>query len=331
MAKKIVPSEYTEIVKIDDEMNELFDIEAKRRQQKKSLSYIPSFFTTASLPFRNVNKPTFVRKGSNGITLTLMAKENVPFGKYGRLLLSVLTTHAVISTEKGVPVYIQYEKLSDLLNELQLPKSRGPEIREQLDCFCNAQFSFEQKISESKSNYLFKEMYEDGNLPKRDIIVTTKTTGNIRFTEGIQYQEIDDGTADKKCVSFKIILSPEFADFCQAHAVPIDYSVYKEISSAAGKDIYAWLVYRNNAITEPVFVPRQKLVEQFMPTDENSNRNQENVNYYRIIDQLKEIKEKYYPEVKFSIDENGAGITLFKSPTPVIANDTRYALITSDI
>ena len=44
-----------------------------------------------------------------------------------------------------------------------------------------------------------------------------------------------------------------------------------------------------------------------------------------------DIKKKYYKDVK--IDESGStdGITLYPSPTPVIKNDTRYALITSNI
>lgn len=311
-------------------VDQMFEIE-EQRQQKKVLSYIPSFFTTASLPFRNVNSPVFIRKGSNGITLKLTAPENVPYGKYGRLLLSLLTTRAVLSKEKDCAVFIEYEKLQDLLNELQLPKSRGSDIREQLNCFTEASFSFDQKVESVQAGYLFKEIYEDGNYPKGDVKVTTRTTGSIRFTSGVQYKEIEDGSGSNKVGAFKIILSPEFASFCQAHAVPIDYSIYKAIDSAAGKDIYAWLVYRNNGITDPVFIPRAKLVEQFLPVGPDSHPKQENTNYNRILDQLREIKEKYYPEVKFSIDDTGAGITLYKSPTPVLKDDTRYALITSDI
>ena len=187
------------------------------------------------------------------------------------------------------------------------------------------------KITELKAAYLFEELYDKNNIPKQDIIVTTHSTGNIRFTEGVQYKEADDGSGDKKSFAFKIILSPEFAAFCKKHAVPINYTVYKSISSAIGKDIYAWLVYRNNSITEPIFIPRHKLVEQFNPVDDAKNQNQENVSYFRILENIKEIKEKFYPELKFSIDKSGEGITLYKSPAPILANDTRYALITSDI
>lgn len=312
-------------------MDDMFLIEAER-QQKKIMAYIPSFFTTASLPFRNVNSPVFIRKGSNGITLKLSAPENVPFGRYGRLLLSLFTTHAVLSKEKDSAVMIQYDKLLDLLNELQLPKSRGKDIKEQLDCFTNASFAFEQKLRELKNGYLFKDLYEEDSYPKKDVIVTTVSTGNIRFTTGVQYKEIEDGSRSNKLGAFKIILSPEFASFCQAHAVPIDYTAYKNIESPAGKDIYAWLVYRNNREgTEPIFIPKEKLVEQFMPVGEESHPKQLSINYGRILDYIREIKEKYYPEVKVGFDSNGGGITLYKSPTPVLKGDTRYALITSSV
>ena len=73
------------------------------------------------------------------------------------------------------------------------------------------------------------------------------------------------------------------------------------------------------------------IVEQFIPVDTDKDLNTVNVNYARIIELLKEIKAKHYKDVRFEIDRSGAGITLFKSPTPVLKNDPRYALITADI
>ena len=226
---------------------------------------------------------------------------------------------------------IEYNSLSELLKEMQLPRQRGKDIKEQLDCFTNATFAFTHKETSLKNGYLFKDLYEEGNYPKKDVEVTTKTTGSIRFTTGVQFQEVDDKISEKRYGNFKIVISAEFAAFCQKHAVPIDYGVYKSISSAVGKDIYAWLVFRNNGLKEPVFIPRDKLVEQFMPVGENKDPNTVNVNYAFIVNQLNEIKKKYYPELKLEFDSQGSGITLFKSPTPVIKNDTRYALITSTI
>ena len=226
---------------------------------------------------------------------------------------------------------IEYRSLSELLKEMQLPRQRGKDIKEQLDCFTNATFAFEMKEKQIKAGYLFKDLYDENTAPKGDVEVTTKTTGAIRFTTGVQYQEVKDNVTDPKFGNFKIIISGEFAAFCQNHAVPIDYGVYKSISSAVGKDIYAWLVFRNNGLKEPAIIRRDQLVEQFMPVTENQDPNTVNVNYAFIINQIKEIKKKYYTDLNVEIDEDGSGITLYKSPTPVIKNDTRYALITSTI
>jgi len=318
------------LVPLDNTVAELFELDSTR-EKKKQIAYLPSFFTTASLPFKNMHKTVFVRKGSQGLTLTLTSPKNVPFGKYGRLLLSVLTTHAVISKKTEGPVLIEYASLSDLLKELQLPKQRGKDIREQIECFANASFAFEQRVEELQAAYLFKDLYPDGDYPKKDVTVKTVTTGNIRFTTGVQYKEIESEIKEAMVGRFKIILSDEFTAFCQKHAVPIDYEVYKEIGSPIGKDIYAWLVYRNNANFDQVFIPRHRLVEQFIPVEEGKNPNLVNVNYARITELLKEIKEKFYKEVKFEINKDGSGITLFKSPTPVLKKDPRYALITADI
>ena len=312
----------------DNSLSALFDL-VTAGEEPKYLSYIPGLFTTASLPFKNVKKTVFIRKGSQGLTLTLTSPLNVPYGRYGRLLLTVLTTHAVLSKEKNVHVMIEYNSLAELLKEMQLPRQRGKDIKEQLDCFTNATFAFTHKETTLRGGYLFKDLYEDGNYPKNDVEVTTKTTGSIRFTTGVQFQEVDDKVSEKKYGNFKIVISAEFASFCQKHAVPIDYGVYKSISSAVGKDIYAWLVFRNNGLKDSVFIPRDKLVEQFMPVSEDKDPNTVNVNYAFITNQINEIKKKYYKELKVDIDPHGSGITLYKSPTPVIKDDTRYALITS--
>ena len=334
MGKRI--KQDNELFPVDNSSNELFGaLEKDDGKKQLKLSFIPSFFTTASLPFKNINKKEFVRRASNGISLYLNSPTNVPFGKYGRLLLSVFTTHAVLSKEKDSAVLIEFNSMAELLREMQLPRQRGKDIQEQLECFKRATFSFEQKKEEQVQGHLFKDLYEPGEkLPKGDVTVKTTRTATILFTEGVEYQEVFDGTTKNPRIgTFKIVLSANFASFCQQHAVPINYTVYKDISSPVGKDIYAWLVYRNNGLSEdkPVFVPRDRLVEQFMPVSEDSDPKIANVNYSRIIEQIKEIKEKYYPELKVNIDSGGTGITLYKSPTPVLQDDVRYALISSSI
>ena len=104
-------------------------------------------------------------------------------------------------------------------------------IREQIECFSNAAFTFDQKIEEQVQGHLFKDLYEPGEkLPKGDVTVRTTSTGTILFTEGVQFQEVfDEKSKNPRIGNFKIILSANFAAFCQQHAVPINYSVYKDI------------------------------------------------------------------------------------------------------
>ena len=102
--------------------------------EKHLRSYIPSPFIAAALPSRDIKKPVFIRKYNN-VTMKLTSGSKVPFGKYGRLLLTILTTHAVLckNTNPHEPVVINYKSLNQLLKELQLPSSRSNDIKEQLD------------------------------------------------------------------------------------------------------------------------------------------------------------------------------------------------------
>ena len=127
MGKKI--KQQNTLFEVDDSANQLFgELEKSKGNKELTLSYIPSFFTTASLPFKNMRKKEFVRKASNGISLILNSPSNVPYGKYGRLLLSVFTTHAVLSKEKRAPVVIEFDSMAQLLKEMQLPRQRGKDI-----------------------------------------------------------------------------------------------------------------------------------------------------------------------------------------------------------
>ncbi|MCP6003307.1 hypothetical protein NL386_37760, partial [Klebsiella pneumoniae] len=83
----------------------------------------------------------FERKYNN-INFKLTSDIKVPYGKNGRLLLTIMTTHAVLDkdADSNAPVVLQYTSLQQLLDELQLPKQRGKEIKEQLECFSGASF-----------------------------------------------------------------------------------------------------------------------------------------------------------------------------------------------
>ena len=293
-------------------------------------SYLPSAFISAALPLRDIKKNEFVRK-YNGITLHLMCSPKVPYGVYGRLLLSILTTHAVVDpkSENGT-VRIFYENLQHLLDELKLDKQRGSKIKEQLELFSKSSFIYE----ENSTKKLPSSLFPDFDTTDDQVKASFYKTGNVGFMDGFRCTTLEDESGNKKNLSVEFVLTRNFVTLCENHSVPIDYNVYSSISSPLGKDLYAWIVYRNNVLgDEPIFIPRKNLVEQFIPVAPGVKdvKAMERNNYSLIKERLIEIKEKYYPNLNLIIDKDGGGITLLKSPQIIKPNDQRYMLVTSNI
>lgn len=321
--------------KINTELFPITEVESQKKDVKQYRSYMSSPFIAASLPLKDVKKNIFKREYNN-ISLTLTSDTKVPFGKNGRLLLSILTTHAVLRKNKpGEPVVLEYKALQNLLNELQLPKQRGKEIKEQLECFSGSTFVFKEKKTRNVSHYLFEEFLDEEDILYGKVTATLNSTGVIPFFESMQYIDIEDENHNKKSVGFRIVLSDKFVQLSQEHAVPINYTVYKKIQSVVGKDLYTWFVYRNNSIKEgePLHISRKALVDQFMPVKSSEERyeSEERVNWNYLKEQIKVIKELYYPELMVTINNKNDGITFYKSEPVIEGNDSRYMLVTTTI
>lgn len=320
------------------EIEELFPLEEIKSHSKKELqyrSYMSSPFIAASLPLKDVKKNLFTRTYNN-ISLTLTSDTKVPFGKNGRLLLSILTTHAVLKKNKpGEPVVLEYKSLQNLLDELQLPKQRGKEVKEQLECFSGSTFVFKEKRTKLSEAYLFEEFMPTEEQIYGKVTATLHSTGIVPFFESMQYVDLEDEKSNKKSIGFKIVLSEKFTQLSQEHAVPINYTIYKQIKSVVGKDLYTWFVYRNNSIKEgePLHISRRALVDQFMPVKGNKEgyESEERVNWNYLKEQINTIKDKYYPDLKVSINSTNDGITFYKSKPVIEGNDSRYMLVTSTI
>ena len=287
--------------KIDTELFPMTEYENQSKEVIQYRRYMSSPFIAASLPLKDVKKNSFTREYNN-ISLTLTSDTKVPFGKNGRLLLSILTTHAVLKKNKpGEPIVIEYNSLQNLLDELQLPKQRGKEIKEQLQCYAGSTFIFKEKRTKVTTNYLFEELKDEDSL-YGNVTATMHSTGVIPFLETMQYIDLEDEKQNKKCIGIRIVLSDKFTRLSQEHAVPINYTVYKEIKSVVGKDLYTWFVYRNNSIKEgePLYISRKALVDQFMPVKANKEgyESEERVNWNYLKEQINTIKEKYYPDLK---------------------------------
>lgn len=301
------------------------------QQEKHLRAYVPSPFIVAALPARDVKNLPFQRN-YNDITLTLSGIKHVPYGRYGRLLLTILTTHAVLTKNSGEEtVTIEYKNLSDLLKELQLPRTRGKEIREQLEYFSHSAFIFEEKKSiKTKKSYL-KELFDEEEYKElsENVTATKLSTGMIPFMSELQLIDVTTEEA-KKTAAITIKLSSEFSKYSREHSVPIDYTIYKDITSPIGKDLYSWLMYRCNSLcdNQEIFIPEKSLIDQFMPVEEGSARNQEWRNYDYIKGLVLEIKTKYCPELNAEFITGGLQLKPSKIPN---LKSEYYVLVTSNL
>ena len=311
---------------------------AKDNPEQLYRSFLSSPFIAASLPLKDVKKNIFRRKYNNFSLSLASTSEKVPYGRYGRLLLTILTTHAVLGsattkTQDG-SVIVKYDSIRQLLKEMQLSAGRSNDIKQQLEYFSKSTFVFEEKVDTVIQRSLFKDLLVEEDGFKADKLqAKLVSSGIIPFMQGMQYVELSEGGREGKQFCITIRLSPDFVKFSKEHSVPINYTVYKKLSSAVGKDIYACLTYRNNSLkgNESIFIPSHSLVDQFMPVTEESHENQLRTNYNYIIGQIKEIKEKYYPELNVSINRDGDGITLRKSVPQILPEDSRYVLVTANV
>ena len=106
-----------------------------------------------------------------------------------------MTTHAVLKKNKpGEPVVLEYNSIQSLLDELQLPKQRTKEIKEQLECYSGSTFVFKEKITKQVNHYLFEEMFDDDEI-YGNVTATIHSTGVIPFFESMQYIDIEDERA----------------------------------------------------------------------------------------------------------------------------------------
>ena len=312
-------------------MFDLEKFEEKEIEKKEKVrSYLPSIFIMASLPLRDVKKTKFVRKYNN-VELTLNSPESVPCGQYGRIVLSLFTTYAVVNKSNDNEVILSFDSLRELTKELRLPEQRGKEILKVLKNFVGTTLLFQEKRKKIVQKELFSEYFEE---KEGEATVYKYDTGVINFVKKMSYYELEDssGKENRKNVGIRIELDNGFVKLCEEHSVPIDYTVYKDITSPLGKDLYAWIVYRNNYLTdESLFISRKLLVEQFNPVNPESKDKdaQERVNYSRIKEQLNIIKRDHYKDLKCEILKDGSGIILYKSKAVMKMEDKRYVLITN--
>ncbi|MDR2739065.1 MAG: hypothetical protein LBB68_04450 [Treponema sp.] len=304
---------------------------AETRVQKKTSSYIPSYFVICNLPIRSTKKEVKeYRRKYNRFQLKLVGANDIPGGKIARDMLSFFTTACVQhkNVNSSGQVSIHFSSMKRFMQSFGLENStRFLVVEELLDKFagCNIFFEMNTKKEFNKGELPIKKINDEVEIPQQGFL-QLKSVVNVPFFYKYTSAKILGGAyKNGQSIGVNITLSAPFAEMAQKHPVPIDFNGYRSINSALGKDIYSWLVYRNNGpIPEwGVKISRESLIEQFSPEEQ---RDIESQNYQRIIEEINDIKFHYYPELNIRFIERGAqkGIILYKSD--LVIKKTTYGM-----
>lgn len=309
---------------------------------KRQMGYMPSCFVICPLPIRSKDKEVkeYVKEYNN-FRMEIYGSRGIPGGKIARDLLMLFTTEAVYRNYyKDERVRLYFKNLSEFQRAIGMTTLvNGHRVIEVLERYsgCSVSFQMGMKRKYDGQSLLFEDGVFRGlkGVTEKGSTMVYKKIKNVFFIHELERIDlIKEHQKRGEPVSIDITLTSEFVDMVKDNAVPVDFTVYKEIQGAMMQDLYVWLVYRNysfkNAKEKEAYIPKKRLVEQF-GTEGGTN---DNMKYSRILELLSMIKKNYYEDLNYEIVNNGKrrekGIILHKSPVVIQEKDVRYVpLLTS--
>jgi hypothetical protein len=275
---------------------------------------------SATMPYKDPKTKVFERRNGD-LTLTILAPNGVPFGKYPRLLLSYLVTEAVATRSN---VVILGDTLADFLKaSIGVRATGGKEgtqtrLSDQMQRLFTSIVSVGQRVTSASGARSFQfeniTLVERGRLEDRDMarldsLAPTSPKGSDEAELWRQVQPEDAGRWNSV-----VELTPRFFQECIDTPVPIDLRAYKVLGEAPmAMDIYAWTTYRASYIKRPTRpIPWQVLQAQFgsgLPFTEQGTRDfkkafKRNLDLVRIVN----------PGLKVDETSNAGGVVLLPGP-----------------
>lgn len=276
--------------------------------EQKRIAYIPSSFILTQLPVKKPKEDDLegkvviyekIKETSTSklkCTLEIFHSSGIPFGKYALLIIAHITTTAVL-LRNASDTEIMYETIRDYCASLGVAETRKKEVLNQLNRIANMQFRFTERKTETK----------------RDVTTTVDNQERIMFLRNIKVSEKKrEGKSFLQTLSYTI--SKDYIDFTKNHVVPVNYEKIVQMDTAGIINMYTWIVFKNNILSEEdyTFFSYDELLNLF--TDGSYlNKTEAKNQIYR---NFKTIKEKYYEELNIKL-EDPLGIYLKKSPYEV--------------
>jgi len=305
-------------------------------QKKRIRSYIPSCFIICPLPVRSLegSEKEYVKRFNN-FELKLIGANGIPGGKIARDLLMLFTTEAVVNKHNlDQRVKLKFKNLVELQRAIGMNLvNHGERVIDIIEKYSGCSIYFQADI---KHKFDGQTLLFDGEMFKgmkgyneKDVTLKYRNITNVSFINRLERVDMIRSKCKKgEPVSIELTLTSEFVDMVKDNAVPVDFTVYKEIQGPMMQDLYVWLVYKNynyrNKNETETYISKKKMVEQFG----NEGEKNENMKYQRILEALGVIKKLYYEDLSYEIVDNGKrrekGIILHKSPVVIKDEDKRY-------
>lgn len=259
-----------------------------------AVGYMARVLTQATLPHRNPKQRFFER--SNGILTVTIADTNnlgLPYGSLPRLLLSWVTSEAVITKNKHI---ILGDSLSQFMGELGLTPTGGrwgsiTRLKDQTSRLfgCNIGYKIETVDKLEAGNLNFAK--------KQELWWTASSPGQTSMFESY------------------VDLSQDFFEEIIDRPVPIDLRALQALRrSPMAIDIYTWLTYRMSYLDKKTAISWKQLQMQFGAGYEFNQTGLEN--FQRAFTKHLKSVLQIYPEARI---DKARGRLILKPSKPHIA------------
>lgn len=256
-------------------------IEQEDARSAGSLGFMTRALVSATMPYKDPKTKVFERRNGD-LTLTILAPNGVPYGKYPRLLLSYLVTEAVATRSN---VVVLGDTLAEFLRATIGVRATGGKegtqtrLSDQMQRLFTSIVSVGQRVNNGAGGRSFQfeniTLVERGRLEDRDMARLDRLEPPVGAEEAELWRQTEKDEAGRW--NSVVELTPRFFQECVETPVPIDLRAYKVLGEAPmAMDIYAWTTYRASYIKHPTRpIPWPVLQAQFgsgLPFTEQGTR-----------------------------------------------------------
>ena len=301
-------------------IDESLAIESEDARCAGQLGFMTRALVCATMPYKDPKSKVFERKNGD-MTLTILAPNGVPFGKYPRLFLSYLVTEAVAKRSNVVQLG---DSLAQFMrNTLNVSSTGGKAgtstlVSEQMRRLFTSMVSVQQMSKADGRGFSFENitLVQRGSISNEDAkrvdAMAADAHGKESGEAGQLWLESRQGTWNSS-----IELTPQFFQECLETPVPIDMRAYRVLSDAPmAMDIYAWLTYRASYVKKATrAIPWVSLQAQFgsgLPFTDQGLRDFKKA-FKRNLDVVRVV----YPGINVDESSNANGLILQPSSTHI--------------